>query len=140
MSREDVEWLRAGYDALNRGEFSGSPEKLEALIDPEFELRDPTLPELDQSTRGPAVLVASFEQMREAFKDVRYEIDDVVDLGNRILLRVTASGRGKGSGVPIGGTMGHLWWVRHGKALRLHVFESWESALAAVEREATREA
>jgi ketosteroid isomerase-like protein len=70
-------------------------------------------------------------QMDEAFENIHYEIEDLLDLGDRIVVRVRGSARGKGSGIRIDGTLGHVWTLRAGKAVRFDVYPTWQEALEA---------
>jgi hypothetical protein len=72
---------------------------------------------------------AEVTQMNEAFEDIHYEIEDLLELGDRIVVRVRGSALGKGSGIRIDGTLGHTWTFRAGKAERLDVYGTWEEAL-----------
>ncbi len=116
------------YAAFNRGDLSAVLD----AVDESFEVHDPTVPDFRERQRGSDALRALWALMEEAFEDVRYEVEDVVDLDSRLLVRVRASGRGKGSGIEIGGTMGHVWSVSGDKAVRLDVYGDWDIAVEAV--------
>jgi hypothetical protein len=74
---------------------------------------------------------AEATQMMDAFEDVHYEIEDLRDLGDQIVIRVRGSARGRGSGIQVDGTLGHVWTLRGGKAARFDVYGTWEEALKA---------
>ena len=69
--------------------------------------------------------------MSEAFEDVDYEVEDVLDLDDRVAVRVRGSGRGRGGGMRIDGTLGHLMTFRAGKLVRLGIHGTWDEALDA---------
>jgi hypothetical protein len=72
--------------------------------------------------------------MGESFEDVAYEIVESRGLDDgRVLVRVHAFARGRGSGVPIDGTLGHAGVCQEGRVRRLDVCASWDDALEAVE-------
>ncbi len=64
--------------------------------------------------------------------DVRYTVDEVVDLDDRVLIRAHVSACGKSSGISLDGSIGHLWTFVLGKATRLDVYGGWPEALEAV--------
>jgi ketosteroid isomerase-like protein len=128
MSRENVEAVRAGYDALIRGDWSVSAD----VLSPDFEIDDRTLPEASSSRRGLDALRAARGAMAEAFDEFRYEVEEARDLGDRVLVRAHVFAHGTGSGLGLDGTMGHLWTFTDGRASRLDVYGSWQEALEAV--------
>ena len=126
MSRENVEIAVTGYEAVLRGESSDD------FLAADFEVHDRTLPEVSESRRGPDAMRAVREAMADAFDDFRYDVEEARDLGDRVLVRAHVFARGRGSGIDLDGTMGHLWTFAHGKATRLDVYGSWAQALEAV--------
>jgi hypothetical protein len=129
MSREFVEALRRVYAARFGHEESFAV--IDAFATSDFQIQDRTLPEADSELRGVEAMRAEAAQMTEAFEDVHYEIEDLLDLGDRIVIRVRGSARGRGSGIRIDGVLGHLWTLRGGKAERFDVYGTWEEALKA---------
>ena len=129
MSQDNVEHVRRCYAVPYGG------EEWLALVD-EFvaadcEVADRTLPEVAAGLKGPTALRAAAAYMTDAFEDVNYEAEDVLDLDDQVAVRVRGSGRGKGSGVHIGGTLGHLFTFHAGKVVRLEVYGTWDEALEA---------
>ena len=127
MSRENVELVCRGYDAATREDWFLA----ERLLSPDFEIHDRTVPEGSGSARGLDAVRASRAGMSEAFEDFRYDVEEAIDLGERVLIRAHVFARGKGSGLGLDGTMGHLWTFAEGKASRLDVYGSWHEALEA---------
>jgi ketosteroid isomerase-like protein len=129
-SHQFVEALRRGY-AAPFGHEESFFAVLDAFAAPDFQVQDRTLPETASELRGVAAMRAEVAQMNEVFEDIRYEIEDLLELGDRIVLRVRASARGKGSRMRIDGTLGHVWTLRAGKAERFDVYSTWDEALKA---------
>jgi hypothetical protein len=130
MSDEDMELLLSAY-----AQRWGTPEWsawVESFIASDFELEDRTLPEVTQGLRGTEAVYAVAARMGESFEDVLYEIKEsrVLDDG-RVLVHVHAFARGRGSRVPIDGTLGHAWVFADGRVRRLDVYASWDDALEA---------
>jgi ketosteroid isomerase-like protein len=129
MSEENVEIVRSAYDVPYGGdEWLGRVEKFVAA---DCEVEDRTLPGVARGLKGPEAMRAEAAHMREAFEDVSYTVEDLVDLDDRVLVRVRGSGRGRGSGIRIDGTLGHLLRLHAGKVVRFDVYGTWEEALEA---------
>jgi ketosteroid isomerase-like protein len=130
MSREFLEALRRVYAAPFGQEESFAA--IEAFATSDFQIEDRTLPEAAGELRGVEAMRAEAAQMTEAFEDVHYEIEDLLDLGDRIVVRVRGSARGKGSGIRVDGILGHVWTLRDGNVERFDVYGTWQDALNAV--------
>jgi ketosteroid isomerase-like protein len=130
MPHEFVEALRRAYAAPFGQEESFA--FLESFATSDFQLQDRTLPEAAPELRGVEAMRVESAQMTEAFEDVHYEIEDLLELGDRIAIRVRGSARGRGSGIRVDGTLGHVWTLRGGKAARFDVYGTWEETLDAV--------
>jgi ketosteroid isomerase-like protein len=61
---------------------------------------------------------------------VRYIPEDVIDLGERAIMRVRLSGRAKASGIKLDQTTFHVWTFRDGMPWRCEVFIDEERARA----------
>ncbi len=76
---------------------------------------------------GPRGLDQVFEEIAAAFDEFEFEPVSAIELeGERILLRVRFRAVGRGSGVALERTIGHLISIRDGCASRLEVY--WEEA------------
>jgi ketosteroid isomerase-like protein len=69
--------------------------------------------------------------MLDAFDDLRLEPEEVLDLGDRVLLTTDMSGHGTGSGVPVGLQQFSLFKFRDGMAVRQEDFNDRAKALEA---------
>ncbi len=125
----DVEVLRAGYAAFQRGDLV---EAL-AVFDPEFVLEVHTgradLPE-SPVYRGREGFLENWRQVTEPFDDVRVELQAVEGTSERIIATILMSGRGKASQAPFEVHIYHAWTLRDSIALRLDIYSSMEDALA----------
>ena len=70
-------------------------------------------------------------EMTDVFDDFRFEPLEIEENGDRLLVTVQVTGRGKGSGVEIESRLFHLWQLRDGKAIRLEIHNEREQAEAA---------
>lgn len=68
----------------------------------------------------------------EAFEDYRPEVEELIDVGDRVLTLAIEHGRGRGSGAEVeSNRTAHLWTMRNGRAVRLDLY---------LERDRAREA
>ena len=117
MAQADVETLRQGYEALNRGDLSGVLELLD--VDIEWHEPDPS-PEAG-THQGRDSFERFFRSWIESFEDFRIEPEQVVERDQRLIAVVRQTGRGRSSGVEISARLAHVWTVVDGRAVR------WES-------------
>lgn len=132
MSQENVEMLRREYVRALRESALREDWSLSSVpLAPDFQVVDSTLPEATGPERGRDALRAARLRMSEVFDDFGYEVEEAMDLGDRVLIRAHVFARGRGSGLELDGTMGHLWTFTKGTASRLDVFGTWDEALKA---------
>jgi ketosteroid isomerase-like protein len=123
MSQQDVELVRAIYDAWRVG------ESARAYMHPDIEYVNPPNAVEPGTLRGPG----SFARIRDAYDDVRIEPTELIDAGGGGDVVVVASVHavGRASGVPIEWHHGYIWTVSEGKAVRFRWFNDPAQALAA---------
>jgi ketosteroid isomerase-like protein len=128
LSAENVETIRAMLGAWS----SGDLELARAVLHPDIEWYDP--PEMADSPpvyRGRAGVEASMRNWVGTWEDFRYDPQDVIDAGDKVLVVGRQSGRGKGSDVEVAGDLFHVWTVRDGLAVEMHMFTNREQAFEA---------
>ena len=126
MPEQDL--IKRGYAAFARGDMKAVLE----FIDPEIEVHEPgggVEPGVRRSIDG---FLASIRNVQEVWEDFALEPEEVIELEDRLLVRVLMRGTGKGSGVPIHTRVAHLWTVREGRAVKLEMWTNWDEALEAV--------
>ena len=97
MSRENVEGVLRGYEALNRGDLEAAVEG----VAPECELAlPPMLPEAD-THQGRDGLRRIWETWRESFEEFRLEVEEAIDAGDRVVVMAAVRGTGKDSGADV---------------------------------------
>jgi ketosteroid isomerase-like protein len=128
MSQENVEAVRRGYAAFNRGD----REAWLATLDPNVEL---FIPFLELEGRGPAHGHSGAGQLwdawRTTFADASFDVDTIRDLGDTTLVALRVRGRGAGSDVPIEQQSWHVVTWRDGRVFRLRAFLREAEALEA---------
>ena len=67
--------------------------------------------------------------------NVRFEPEQIIDLGDRIAMRVSFVGEGALSGLTTRNATGNISWISpRGTVTRLDIYWTWDEALAALER------
>lgn len=130
MSATDVETIRKGIAALNRGDVDG----MKAAVDPEVELV-PLRAVLDGSTyHGHEGLRRWMGDIAEDWTEYELTLHEVRELRpGRLLVRATMRLRGRSSGVAVDSPAAWLCDMRAAKIARIRFFADSEAALAASE-------
>ena len=127
MSLSNAERIRRGYAAVDRGDI----EAVRELFAPDIELFDrPEVPNA-QSYRGWEGMAATVRDSQDTFEDFRFVPERLLEKGDRVVVIVTMTGRGRASGVPVEERIGHLWTLRDGLAVELRAFTDPADALEA---------
>jgi ketosteroid isomerase-like protein len=127
MSQENVEIVRTAIEAWNRGDWDA------VLKDaaPSFEL--------DFSRAiGPGGGIYSLEQMgaffrqfTEAWESLRFEADEYIEAGERVVMPNTVLAHGR-DGIEVQARSALVWTIRTGKVLHLCFYQGRQEALEAV--------
>jgi ketosteroid isomerase-like protein len=128
MASANLDFVRSLYAAWERGDFTST-----AWAHPEIEfvIADGPAP---GSWTGLAGLARGWRDWLGAWEEYRVEVDDYRALdGERVLVLIHLSGRGKTSGLELGrmrARQANLFHVRGGKVTRAVVYMDSERALA----------
>jgi uncharacterized protein len=127
VAEPNVNALKRGYAALNRGDLSVVLE----LLHPEIEWHEPA-PSPDAGThRGRESFERFLRGWLESFEDFRVEPEQIVERGDVLIAVVRQSGKGRASGVGVDTRLAHLWSVEAGQAVRWEAIANPDEALAA---------
>ena len=127
MSQENVEIVRRGYEAFDRGDI----QTVLSLMDPEIEARvDPSLPDWEPYY-GREALMSFLQAWLEPWETYRIEIDDLIDVGERVLVVVREFGRRKDTEFELEQRSYHVWTLKNGKVVRHDSFFERSDALEA---------
>jgi ketosteroid isomerase-like protein len=131
MSQENVEIVRMGCEAFNRGD----SEWIDRFVDPECEVIEGRDIPGAATYRGHAGFRQALEHWTEQFTDLRVELERAVDDGDRVIWIVRQHAHGKVSGAPVHVRVGYISTFRAGRLVR------WEmmSPKAALEAARLRE-
>jgi uncharacterized protein len=127
MSQENVEVVRVMTDALGRGDLRAAL----ACLDEEIEwLQPPEMPGRN-TWQGHGGVQAALTTWIGAWNDYRYELDELVDCGDRVLARARHHGRGRGSGVEVSGALYSVYTLKARSIVRVELFRDEAKALEA---------
>ncbi len=119
MSRENVEIVRRLYDAVARRDTAD----VLALYDPDVEWDFTRHPFGDLIGgvvyRGHDGLRSFFGDMHEVWENVEWDLEDLFDAGEHVVVVAKHHGRGRTSGVETEGSAVGVWTVRNGKVVRV---------------------
>ena len=119
------------FAILNDRGVKTATEAFGDLIAPDFELEEAAdLPDPEAYT-GREAFIANMAKLEESFEELWMEPSEIVDLGEKVIVVVSMSGRGQGSSVPVEMTFAQLWSLRGGKAVSLRDYATRAEALAA---------
>ena len=123
-----MEVVRRAYDAYQRLDL----EAFVALHHPQCEI-SPMIGGVEGGTtyRGHEGVRAYWADMHAAFEAWRPEAEEIRDHGDAIVIRVSAGGRGRDSGVPIAQKLWQVVRVREGRAAWWASYLNEEEALEA---------
>jgi len=119
MSPDDLNAVRELYEAYNRGDY----DQATAMLHEDVELQQwGAAPDADvyvgreAFVRGIVRWVSSFEP------GFQYVPEDLIDGGERVMVRVVLRGRGRESGIDLEQVVWQVWEVRDGSPWKVIVF------------------
>lgn len=131
ISAKNVEVVRRSVEALTAGHVKAALE----LCDPDVEVQEsPRWP--DRKTyRGHEGAMQAYETMLDAFEDVRFEAEDLIEIGDQVVVFIKVHGRGKGSGVETEARIAYLYSVHGGRIVRIRIYDDRIEAEETAEQE-----
>jgi ketosteroid isomerase-like protein len=126
MSQENVERLRAVWDAWNRRDFDLS------MLDPEVVFEETVLPdETGETYRGHEGVLRAWARWAEAWEEFTTELEQIVDAGERLVAICTVHLQGRQSGVPMTLRYAYVYTLRDGKVIHIRSYLNPAEALEA---------
>jgi ketosteroid isomerase-like protein len=121
----DAALVREMYELFNAGEYQRST----GMLHPEVVLHQwQEVPDTDVYVgregfvRGISRWLAGFEP------GFQFQVGEVTEVGDRVLMQIALSGRGRGSGLELERSVFHVWELRDGMGYRCRVYSSEEEA------------
>jgi ketosteroid isomerase-like protein len=127
MAQADIDVIRESHEAFRRRDL----DAFLTYIDPEVEFRSHVL-ELEGAYHGHEGVRAWWANVVAVFPEWSPRVEDARDIGDSVLVRVRAEGRGTGSGVPLERDIWQVAEVRDGRLKSWAFFRTEEEALKAL--------
>ncbi len=122
-SQENVEMVRAGFEALSRGDLDAMLES----YDPEVEFVTLLL----GNHHGKEALRGLYEENRKAVIGYTLELDELIDAGNSVIAVARMGGAGRASQIALGDRFAFLFTIKDGLVVRQQTFPNKAEALEA---------
>ena len=119
MSQENVEIVWAICDAFARGDYEGALKRLDEKA--EF-VSPPDMIAGGRSWYGREGIRQGMTSFMGAWDDYHYEVRNLIDCGDDVLVEGWQRGRGKGSGVEVSEFIYAVYTVRGGRVIRYRLF------------------
>jgi len=126
MSQENVEIVRAAWDAWSRGDI----DALFDFYDPEVEwdMTHSYVPDM-RVFHGHDGIREFFREWRTFFAEYYAEPEDFVDAGECVIVRIRQGGRGRSSSVGVEmPSYWQLYRLRDGRAVRVEIYREEDEA------------
>ena len=129
MSQENVEIVRRAYDAIAQGDIQGAVR----FVSPDFEyVASGEIPGLSGRYQGPAGFTRFLEGFWGMFDEPRFEIHELIENDDRVLVSLTMRGRGRQSGAEAQWRVFQVWTLRSGRTTYGQAYMTRAEALEAV--------
>ncbi|MGZ5415431.1 MAG: nuclear transport factor 2 family protein [Aeromicrobium sp.] len=128
MSQENIAVVYGLADALRRGDRAAAL----AALDTDVQWHDQAAIPGAGVHRGREAVSRHFDQWFDAWREIDYTAEEVLDDGDSVLVVVRRSGRGKGSGAEVADHVVHAYTVRNDKIVSFEAFSDRGKALEAV--------
>jgi ketosteroid isomerase-like protein len=127
-AQSNIELLLEGFDALS----SGDEARILAFAHPEFETAVPPALSAEPDTyRGHEGIRHYFQLFDDAMEDVRFTAERCWEAGERVVVVMRLTARGKQTGILVEQRTAQVWTIRDGRALRAQTFTDLSEAFAA---------
>jgi ketosteroid isomerase-like protein len=128
MSEENVEMVRRAFEAYAQGDL----DRAVADFAPDcVYTASGAIPGRSGDFRGPEGYREFFGWLRSEFDDADAEIDELIDVGDQVVVGSTLRGRGRQSGAEAHVTFWQIWTVEDGRFVRGQGFMNRAEALEA---------
>jgi ketosteroid isomerase-like protein len=128
MSEENVEVVRGAINAWNRGDYEAWIDGFDS--DCEFM---PLRAQLEgQAYRGHDGLRQFMDDLAQDWEQVRFEVSEIREVGDKVLVLIRFQGRGRASGANLDIPIGIVGKVQQGKVTQARMFSDPDEALEAV--------
>jgi ketosteroid isomerase-like protein len=128
VSRESIEIVQEGVAAFNSGEL----DRVFAVAHPDFEAHvAPEISAEPDTYRGQDGIRRYFESFREAFDEIGFEAEELVDAGSSVVVALRMTATARHTAIPVEQRNAGIWTVADGKIVSIQTYASFADALAA---------
>jgi ketosteroid isomerase-like protein len=135
MSKENVELVRRGYDALNSaystGEVNDLLPFLEDYYDPDVVLKTSGMFPETAEMHGHSGMLRFVGTQMDAFQKMWIEPQEFIEAGNRVVVPVRFGGEARHTGLEVEFSVVHVATFRDGKVARIDMHRNKAEALEA---------
>jgi ketosteroid isomerase-like protein len=121
-----------GWDAVARGDLDAAV----IVVEPDYELNlighDLLALGFPDRYEGHEGMRTFVERWRQAWSSNEYSVEQVYDLGDRVVVRFTATNRGRTSDLEVRQTAGSVHYLGEGSIVRQDFYWEWEECAAAL--------
>jgi ketosteroid isomerase-like protein len=128
MSKENVEIVRDGWAAFNKGDYDACL----AFIDPSIEWWPASDELIIEPYRGHDGYARLFAETHEGVPDIQAEIEELFVVSDQVVACLRFWGRGRESGAPVEVRETQVARLRDGKIIEVHEYREKDEALEAV--------
>jgi ketosteroid isomerase-like protein len=135
-TQENVALVERSYHWLQEIRDATTPDAIEEAFRQDFDEKlevciPDVYPEGGQTFRGRQGLQRWIDTTREVWEEWRFEVQRLLDAGDRVLVLIRVVARGGSSGVSVDRETAHIWTVRDGRVTRCEVYLDRSQAIAA---------
>ena len=124
----NAQTVRDLFADFGRGDFESALAKVREDVDWG---EPPDMPDTGGGYHGHEGLVKSFARFMGAWQELRVDIVELVEVGDRVAVMTHWAGRSKGTGIEVDQRVAQVYEFRGGKVARVRQFRGLEEALAA---------
>jgi ketosteroid isomerase-like protein len=125
----NVDFLRRGYEALERGDLDTFEELARERLGPDFAFHLVWDGRVLRGFEGTQEWIAD---TRDTWEGYSQKLEEIVDRGDRVIVVVNISGRGGESGVPVAQELAIVWTFEGEHAVEARSFTSRAEAFEAL--------
>ena len=125
---EPIDQLKRLYEEWAQGDYSRSD-----IFDPEMRMETLGMGEPLRAESYEGFLETMRKWLSAWERPITITAEEFIESGDRILVLITWSGRGRGSGAQIDSPGAHLWTFRDGRVVHYGVYRDRDEARAALE-------
>jgi ketosteroid isomerase-like protein len=126
MSRENVEIVRAAFDALNRAD----TDAVLKHAAPDFELDWSRAVGPQHGVFGRDEALGLLREFDEPWESVRRDVDEFIEAGEQVVTPITSNHRGR-DGIELQARVAMVWTIRDGAISKATFYQERQEALEA---------